>query len=182
MLTARFSSSGHERLPTFWSAHGTCPRVCVHPSQMTRVQCRTLCLSARFHLSRQIHVVNQPLDRTLKISGRYAFHPERPANRPTSGSLSQAISSRVQVCPATQLPLPYVSSEPSWTPHQPQQIRLVRLLPAAQAGTNRRTHPTQRRATRLRLVPPTCGAARPSPHRAAPCSLPPSTCFSAIQQ
>lgn len=85
-------------------------------------------------------VVDQPNNRTLKISGRHAVHLERPANRPPAGSLSQAVSSRVQVCTATQLTLPYVGSEPQWGPHQPQQIGLVRSLSAAQAGTNRRAH------------------------------------------
>jgi hypothetical protein len=173
------------------------------------VQCRTLCLSARFHLSGQHHIVDQPNDRTLEISGSHAFNLERPANRPTASGLSQTVSSWVQVCTATQLSLWYVGFETRRGPHQPQQIRLVRPFPATQAGANRRTHlssvaktvcttnPSREgprwgrsdwrarryeRANRRRQALPSAASARPSLHQVAPSPLHPSAWFSTIQR
>src|SRR5215204_2403715 len=46
----------------------------------------------------------------------------------------------MQVCPSTQLPLPYVRNEAVGRPHQPQQLGFVGFLSAAQAAADRLAH------------------------------------------
>jgi hypothetical protein len=77
---------------------------------------------------------------SFEILGCDTLNPQCPADRSATSGLRQALRSEVQVCPSTQLPLPYVSHEAVGRPHQPQQLGLVGPLSAAQAGADWLAH------------------------------------------
>jgi hypothetical protein len=74
------------------------------------------------------------------LIGRNTLNPQCPADRSAASGLREAFRSEMQVCPSTQLPLPYVRNEAVGRPHQPQQLSFVGFLSAAQAGADRLAH------------------------------------------
>jgi hypothetical protein len=77
---------------------------------------------------------------SFELISRDTLNPQCPAYRSAASGLLDAFRSEVQVCPSTQLPLPYVRHQPARCPHQPQQFGFVGLLSAAKARADRPAH------------------------------------------
>jgi hypothetical protein len=110
----------------------------VHHCQTARVQGKTLCPSSGIRLSRR--GLDQLARGSFELIGRNTLNPQCPADRSAASGLREAFRSEMQVCPSTQLPLPYVSNEAVGRPHQPQQLGFVGFLSATQAGADRLAH------------------------------------------
>jgi hypothetical protein len=110
----------------------------VHHCRMARVQGKTLCPSSGNRLSRR--GLDQLPRGSFELIGRNTLNPQCPADSSAASGLREAFRSEMQVCPSTQLPLPYVRNEAVGRPHQPQQLGFVGFLSAAQAGADRLAH------------------------------------------
>ena len=116
------------------------PRAEMQPGQTAGLQSRTLCLLAQIRLSHRLHAVDQPSHSPFEVLGHDALDPQCAPDSSTTDRRGEAIRPPMQVCPPTQLALPYVSDQPCRRPHQTQQFGLVSLLSAAQTGTDRPAH------------------------------------------
>jgi hypothetical protein len=110
----------------------------VHHCRTAGVQGKTLCQTGGFLLSRR--GLDQVAGGSFELISRDTLNPQCPAYRSAASGLLDAFRSEVQVCPSTQLPLPYVRHQPARRPHQPQQFGFVGLLSAAKARADRPAH------------------------------------------
>ena len=120
----------------------------MHHRQAAPVQGKTLSPSSGNHLSRR--GLDKLARGSFEVFGCHTLDPQCPADRSTASGLRQAFRSEVQVCPSTQLPLPYIRNQAVVRPHQPQQLGLVGLLSTAQTGADRLAHVSSL-ASRLRV-------------------------------